>query len=112
MYDIPQSWDCPIIPTHNKATTTEIHHFNVYSPAFRDAHSTIGFRWCLRGDAHFGLSLGNGFFFYGQTLIMNSVREPMGEEEAQKQTSCISKVIRQVSHFLKTFRTQLYSNSQ
>ena len=33
-YDIHQSWDCAIIPTHSKATTTEIHHFNIYSWLF------------------------------------------------------------------------------
>ena len=46
-YDIPQSWDCAIIPTHSKATKTDIQHFNVYSPAFRDVDLTIGYRWCL-----------------------------------------------------------------
>ena len=90
-YDIPQSWDCAIIPTHSKATKTDIQHFNVYSPAFRDVDLTIGYRWCLWEDAHYGLFLGNDSFFYGQTLIRNSVREPMWAVEAQKQTSGISK---------------------
>ena len=110
--DIHQIYVCSIIPTHSEPTPTEIHHLYVYSRAIHHVHSTIGIRWSLWEDALLGLSLGNNSFFYGQTSITTSVREPMWEEEAQKKTSCISKVIRQVSHFFKTFRTQLYSNSQ
>ena len=45
--DIDQRYSSSIIPTHSEATSTQVHHFNVYSPAFRDVHSTVGFRWCL-----------------------------------------------------------------
>ena len=81
--DTRQRYISSIIPTHSEATSTQIHHFNVYSPAFCDVHSTIGFRWSLWEDDHFGLSLGNNSSYYGQTLITTSVREPMWEEEAQ-----------------------------
>ena len=44
---IRQRYISSIIPTHSEASSTQIHHFNVYSPAFHDVHSTIGFRWYL-----------------------------------------------------------------
>ena len=73
--DIPQSYVCSIIPTHSIATPTDIHHFNICSLAFHHVDSTVGFGWCFGENVYFGLSLCNNSFFYGQTLIMNSVQE-------------------------------------
>ena len=107
--DIRQRYISSIIPTHSEATSSQIHHFNVYSPAFRDVHSTAGFRWCLWEDAHFGLSQGNDSFFYGQTLIKTQFDSRF--EKHRNRRVVYLKLIRQVAHFFKRFRTQFYLKS-
>ena len=66
--------DSSIIPIQRMTTPTEMHHFSINSLAFRHVHSTVGFGCCFGKDVDFGLFTCDYSLFYGQTLIMNSVR--------------------------------------
>ena len=73
-------------------TPTEIHHFSVFSLAFRHLYSTIEFVWGIRRDVHFGRSPCDYSLFYRHTVITNSVRGSMWEKEAWEHTKCASGV--------------------
>ena len=69
--------DCSITPTHIMTTPTEMHHFSVYSLAFRHVYSIVKFPWDFGKDVAFGLSPCDYSLFYGQTVITKSVRGSM-----------------------------------